>query len=278
MNATHAIFRVGSIGSVTGWTGAHNDDPPSAAQATIPGAKHITGYQPACFVVSEGEAMSPLKIKSNASLKFAAAPSIEVKAEENGRVSGYGSTFLDVDSYSERVMPGAFAKSIQEHKNRGSLPKMLWQHDQNKPIGKWLDIKEDGRGLYVIGQLNLKTTNGKDAYEHLIAGDVDGMSIGYREKKVAPGAVRDLLELDLLEVSVVTFPANREATADAIKALQSKADLVDMLREGGLSKTAAQAVAAGGWKALSKATDIDGDAASNFAAQIDRATQLLKGI
>lgn len=273
------MLRVGLIESATGWTGAQTDKPPSAVPATIPGAKHKAGYQPACFDVSEGAPMSRLLVKSTSNLKFADAPAIEVKADQSGRITGYGSTFNDVDSYGERVLKGAFSNSLSEHLRRGSMPKMLWQHDQATPIGKWLDMVEDERGLYVVGQLNLKTTNGRDAYEHLLAGDVDGMSIGYREKKVKLGSPRDLVELELYEVSVVTFPANREAMTDAIKALSSKAELVDMLREGGLSKTAANLVAAGGWKALSKQSEeIDGDAAAMFADQIDRATRQLKGI
>ncbi|TCQ29320.1 hypothetical protein C8J33_1011983 [Rhizobium sp. PP-CC-3G-465] len=222
--------------------------------------------------------MSQLLLKSSSTLKYADAPSIEVKADANGRITGYGSTFLDVDHYGERVIAGAFAKTLADHRQRGTMPKMLWQHDNTVPIGKWLEMREDGRGLYVVGQLNLKTTNGKDAYEHLLAGDVDGMSIGYREKKVKPGTPRDLLELDLFEISIVTFPANREAMTETVKSFNSKAELVDMLREGGLSKSAAQLVAAGGWKALSKENEIDTDEVTRLAAAIDRATQALKGL
>ena len=217
-------------------------------------------------------------IKSATEIQFADAPRIEVKAEADGKITGYGSVWDVVDAHSERVVQGAFAQSLSEHKLRNSMPKMLWQHQRDRPIGRWELMKEDGRGLFVEGRLNLKTTAGRDAYEHLVSGDVDAFSIGYREKKVKPGSVRELLELDLQEVSVVTFPSNREALTETVKALQSKSELVDMLREGGLSRQAAQLVAAGGWKALSKDTELDDGAAARLAAQIDRATRNIKDL
>lgn len=207
-----------------------------------------------------------------ANLKFAATPKLEVKAEPDGRISGWGSVWDNVDSYGERVIRGAFTKSLAA----GALPKMLWQHNQNQPIGRWSKAVEDGRGLYVEGHLNLKTTNGRDAYEHVAAGDIDGMSIGYREVKAkSNGNVRDLLELDLYEVSLVVFPANREASVAAVK---SKAELIDMLRSGGLSKQAAALVAGGGWNALSKSNETDPGAVTRFAALIDNASRALKDI
>lgn len=217
-----------------------------------------------------------MQFKSNPNLKFADAPALEVKADSSGKIAGWGSIFDNVDAYGERVLKGAFLKSLDAHRTRGSMPKMLWQHNPDTPIGRWTKAVEDGRGLYVEGTLNLKTTNGRDAFEHLQAGDVDGMSIGYREVRAkANSNVRDLIELDLFEVSVVVFPANREATVAAVK---SKADLVDLLRTGGLSKQAAQLVAAGGWSALSKTSETNLDAANTFAALIDDATRKLKDI
>lgn len=213
-------------------------------------------------------------IKS-AALICASAPALEVKADESGMISGYGSVFGNVDAYGERVMPGAFRKSLAS----GGMPKLLWQHDQHRPIGKWIEAKEDGTGLLLTGQLNLKTTAGRDAYEHLVAGDVTGLSIGYREVKVTPkGDVRELNELELHEVSIVTFPANRSATLSTVKSLTSKDELIDMLRSGGLSKQAAGLIAAGGWNALSKSPDLDHDAAARLAASIDHATRAIRNL
>lgn len=213
-------------------------------------------------------------IKS-ANLICASAPALEVKADASGMISGYGSVFGNVDAYGERVMPGAFRKSLAA----GGMPKLLWQHDQHRPIGKWIEAKEDATGLLLTGQINLKTTAGRDAYEHLVAGDVSGLSIGYREVKVTPnGNVRELNELELHEVSVVTFPANREATLSTVKSLSSKDELIDLLRSGGLSKQAAARIAAGGWPALSKSNAPDDDAVARLAASIDHATRALRNL
>nr|CAD6427702.1 HK97 family phage prohead protease [Rhizobium sp. Q54] len=215
--ANRGSFALGSIESVTGWSGAQSDDPPSAVPATIPGAKHKTGIEPECFDVTEGEAV--IFLKNSSSLQFADAPQLEVKADSSGRISGYGSIFGNVDAYSERVLPGAFKASLDEHKRRGSRIKMLWQHRQDTPIGVWLQAVEDSKGLLLEGQINLKTDAGRNAYEHIVAGDVDSLSIGYREIKAKQGhdGVRDLIELDLYEVSPVTFPANRSATISTAK-------------------------------------------------------------
>lgn len=275
MSKTSVSFCVGSIESVTGWPGAQSDDPPSAVPATTPGAKHKTGIQPECFDVTEGDAVILLKNSTN--LQFANAPQLEIKADSSGLISGYGSIFGNVDSYNERVLPGAFKGSIEEHKRRGSRIKMLWQHRQDVPIGIWRSAAEDSKGLLLEGQINLKTDAGRNAYEHIMAGDVDSLSIGYREIKArqASDGVRDLIELDLFEVSPVTFPANRSATISGAK---SQAEIEQILRSGGLSKQAAKLVVAGGWKALSKSSEIDLDAASRFAALIDNATRKLKDI
>lgn len=218
-----------------------------------------------------------LRLKSSHNLQFADVPRIEVKADSSGRISGYGAVFGNVDSYKERVLPGAFTKSLADHKARGARIKMLWQHRPDVPIGSWDRAAEDQKGLFVEGQLNLKTAAGKDAYEHILAGDIDGLSIGYQEKQVEQNSdgVRDLVELDVYEVSPVTFPANRAAGVTAVK---SQAEIERMLRDGGLSKQAARLVLAGGWKALSKSNQVDSAAVSRFAAQIDDINQKLKDL
>lgn len=266
----------GSIESVTGWTGAHSNEPPSTGPATIPDAKHRkTGALPECFDVFEGEAV--FLIKHSPDLKFANPPQLEIKAESTGRISGYGAVFGNVDSYGERVQPGAFKSSLAAHKQRGSRLKMLWQHQAHMPIGVWDIANEDSKGLYVEGMINLKTDAGRNAYEHIAAGDVDSLSIGYKEKRVQrdQDGVIDLLELDIYEVSPVTFPANRDATISGHKSQQ---EIETILRAGGMSKQAARLVVAGGWKALSKGEETDTQAVSRFAALISEATQKLKDL
>lgn len=72
---------------------------------------------------------------------------------EEGTFEGYGSIFGNLDSYGEKVMPGAFAESLARHKREGTKPLMLWQHNPDQPIGVWEDLVEDGKGLRGIGRL-----------------------------------------------------------------------------------------------------------------------------
>ena len=164
--------------------------------------------------------------------------SINEMDDATGEFEGYGSTFLgEPDSVGDIVMPGAYADSLKEHAARGSMPKMFWQHDPHQPIGKWLDAKEDDKGLVMRGRLNMGVQRGKEAYELLKAGDIDGLSIGYHIRKHTEDKDRGvwLLEkVDLFEVSVVSIGANRNATIDtaSVKAERLAAELIDRLKAG----------------------------------------------
>ena len=176
-------------------------------------------------------------------------------SEGSGRVRGYASAFGGPpDSYGDVIAKGAFARTISEHFRQSTMPVMLWAHDRARPIGRWLDMHEDDFGLHIAGELNLETTSGKDAHAHLTKGDVNGLSIGYvvgPQGFKSQGAGRLLVDIDLVEVSVVACPANARTRISGVKsALQSKSELVQMLREGGLPKAAAERIAAGGWPAM----------------------------
>lgn len=143
----------------------------------------------------------------------------------DGVFSGYGSVFGNRDAYGDIVEAGAFARSLSDHRRRGSRPKMFWQHDPHQPIGSWTDLAEDGKGLWVEGRLNMDVQRGREAHALLKAGDIDGLSIGYHtvtaENDEKAGVVR-LRALDLVEVSVVSLGANDRATVDAVKAAKAK--------------------------------------------------------
>lgn len=147
---------------------------------------------------------------------------------DEGTFTGYGSIFGNLDSYGEKVMPGAFAESLAKHRQDGSKPLMLWQHNPDEPIGVWEDLAEDGKGLKGTGRFVMETARGREAHALLRAGAIRGLSIGYREIETSPdGSARLLKKLDLLEISVVSFPANRRARVEAVKsegfiALRSK--------------------------------------------------------
>lgn len=213
-------------------------------------------------------------------LRLAPALRVKLSGVKTGLVEGYASTFNDMpDSYGDVVAPGAFARSIAEHKAEGTAPLMLWQHRSAEPIGRWTSMREDAKGLFVTGQVNLDTSRGKDVHAHLRDGDVSGLSIGFfvaegGRKEQADGTSL-LTELDLMEISVVSFPANRNARIAGTKNLASKTDLITLLREGGLSKAAAHRVAAGGWPALANEEHAK---ATALAERIARATAELRSI
>lgn len=168
---------------------------------------------------------------------------------KTGVLSGYGAVFGNKDSYGDVIAKGAFKHTLQEWQKRGSMPKMLLQHggfigpaEDGIPIGKWKAMSEDDTGLYVEGELfALDTQKGRYIYEGLKSGALDGLSIGYIAREVAYGKKpeeppRTLKKIDLLEVSIVTFPANSEARVDAVKSEQIErittlSEAEDYLRE-----------------------------------------------
>jgi HK97 family phage prohead protease len=136
-----------------------------------------------------------------------------------GEFTGYGAVFNNEDLGRDVILPGAFAKSLQ--RRPAGKVKMLRQHDPEEPIGIWLDLAEDGRGLRAKGKLILETVKGRETHALMLAGALDGLSIGFRTLKDrfdrAKG-VRYLEELDVPEISVVTFPMNPRATVANVKA------------------------------------------------------------
>jgi len=135
-----------------------------------------------------------------------------------GGFEGYASVFDMVDRGRDRVLKGAFARSIRQRGPRGI--KLLWQHDPSEPIGVLDHIREDGRGLHVRGRLLLNLKRAGEAYALMRAGALDGLSIGYRtilSDREAKTGVRRLLDVDLWEVSLVTFPMQEAARISAFK-------------------------------------------------------------
>lgn len=160
---------------------------------------------------------------------------------KTGIISGYASVFGLVDRAADIVQPGAFTKSLAMWKAKNQLPPMLWQHDPYTPIGVWTDLVEDEKGLKVTGQLILEVARASDA-RALIAGNaIKGLSIGYetQEYEIDSKGVRHLKQVDLWEISLVTFACLPEAQIDSIKSFDPRA-LENALRsEGNLSSAAA---------------------------------------
>ena len=140
---------------------------------------------------------------------------LEIKRlTEKGSFSGVASTYGNTDLGGDVVMPGAFDRTLTE---AGKQRPLLWQHSQ--PIGL-VTLTDSPAGLAAEGQLSLGATLGKDAYVLLKDGVVGGLSIGYQTvKEQFVGDVRQLLEVKLYEVSLVTFPANQMATVTNVKSM-----------------------------------------------------------
>jgi HK97 family phage prohead protease len=173
-------------------------------------------------------------------LKFA-APDADTKTMT---FSGYGARFGNVDSYGDIIAPGAFTKSLAAHEAAGTMPMMFFNHDAfAMPIGKWHKMSEDDTGLLVEGEL-IDTATGRDAYVALKSGAITGLSIGFRVTGYEiEGKNRTITEVDLLEVSAVTFPANDLARVSDVKSTKGEEpmtdeDLVETLKEAGFDDEA----------------------------------------
>jgi len=137
---------------------------------------------------------------------------------DTGIFEGYASTFNDVDSYGSKIMPGAFTKTLAE---RGAKVKILYNHDDDNPIGVPLEMREDSKGLWVRGQLTLGVQKADEAHLLMKSGAFDAMSIGFsvpRGKDKVVDGVREIYEVKLYEFSPVTFPANEQAEIKQVRA------------------------------------------------------------
>lgn len=199
---------------------------------------------------------------------------------EVGTFTGYGSVFGNVDGGGDVVEKGAFSASLERMKTEERSLPMLWQHKTDEPIGSWLGLKEDGTGLKGDGELWLDVAPyARIAHRGMKAGTVTGLSIGYivkRETFDKKEGVNYLHEVDLKEISPVTFPMNDLARVDAVKSALDAGDLPTIkefekyLREAGFSKTQAAAIANNGLSKLLRSES--GDDKANKAASIALAT------
>ena len=131
-----------------------------------------------------------------------------LEVQDGTRISGYASLFGAADQGGDIVEAGAYAASLRDLTASGRRVKMLWQHDPAQPIGIWDEVREDGKGLWVTGRLLENVERGREAAALIEAGAIDGLSIGYRTRKSTKNTKgqRLLTELELWEVSLVTFP------------------------------------------------------------------------
>lgn len=136
----------------------------------------------------------------------------------DGTIEGYASLFGEIDQARDMVMPGAFTQTLKQRGLR-KIP-MLFQHDPSEPVGVWLELVEDLRGLKARGRLIPDVARGRELLSLLKAGAIDGLSIGYRtvRGRIDPKTrVRKLYQVDLWEISIVTFPLLQGARVSAVK-------------------------------------------------------------
>lgn len=171
---------------------------------------------------------------------------------ESGKFAGYASVFGGVDTYGDTILKGAFESTLRVN----GKPKMFWNHDWNMPIGKWLVVKEDDKGLRVEGELTPELSISEDVGAALKHGTIDGLSIGGYVKKgdyeeTATGRIIRKWS-NLMEVSPVVFPADNAARIDltSVKSMDFEAllpeckterDIERLLRDAGLGKWEAMA-------------------------------------
>lgn len=161
---------------------------------------------------------------------------------KSGVISGYASTFNGIDAYGDTITPGAFAETLEK---RDRPVRMRWNHF-GPVIGKWTELRENQRGLFVKGELTPGHSVAEDVKASLSHGAIDGLSIGFYPKEYEIDEAKErrtIKKIDLVEVSVVEEPADLRARVTQIKSAieqaKSLSDFENVLRDAGLSRAAA---------------------------------------
>lgn len=202
---------------------------------------------------------------------------------EDGTFEGYAATFNNVDAYDDTIEPGAFLKSIGER-----TPVLLWQHNREEVIGTIEELKEDGRGLLIKGKL-LKDGIAKaaEAYVLIKANAVSGLSIGYnaikweyeKSAKAKYGELRRLKEIDLREISLVTFPADSKAGVTRIKSIAEMGirEIEEILRDADFSRKEAKALISRCKELQRDVEEVTGKDAAEIKRTAEEIIRILKG-
>jgi len=228
----------------------------------------------------ERKPAAPLEHKDSDVKRETRAIALQIKASADGTIDGYGSVFDVRDAYDDVIAPGAFVASLKAHKEAGTMPAMLWQHESDEPIGIWTEMSEDANGLRVKGMLALETVRGKEAHVLLKMGALNGLSIGFMSKQWAYDTetdIRTLTEIDLWEVSLVTFPANEKARITNVKSAEEMAapkDAERILRDAGFSKADATAFVS----RVMRMGEARRESADSTAVAMKAATRLLNSL
>lgn len=141
----------------------------------------------------------------------------DITVTDGTRIEGYASLFGKSDQGGDIVEAGAYTQTLARLGAAGGRVRMLWQHDPAQPIGVWDEVREDARGLFVKGRILTEVERGREAAALIVSGAIDGLSIGYRTLRASKSETggRRLVEVELWEVSLVTFPMLPEARVAA---------------------------------------------------------------
>ncbi|TPU67539.1 HK97 family phage prohead protease [Acinetobacter baumannii] len=208
----------------------------------------------------------------------------EQTVQEDGFFSGYLAVFNNIDSHGDVIRKGAFLKTIEEWNSKGKYPAIFWNHDPDEPIGVFTIMREDEKGLYVEGRLLISDiVRAKSTYALMKVKAIDGMSIGYITIQATHDPqtmIRELLELELVEGSIVAFPSNPNSLISSVKSklqdgeLPSLPEFEKFLRESGFSKTQATVIASKGLRHLLSESEGENEKAKS----ISNALNILRGI
>ncbi len=207
-----------------------------------------------------------------------------------GRFAGYASLFGEVDLGKDTIERGAFRRSLETRGPAGV--RMLFQHDPSEPLGHWQTIREDARGLYVEGVLATGVARAREVHQLMKNGALDGLSIGFQTVKArndARSGIRRILEADLWEISIVTFPmlpgarvadvktmAGRRPGVAPATGLPTKREFERWLtRDAGLTRGEARTLIARGFNAMAGLQEAAAGTNDALVARIRQATQMI---
>lgn len=202
---------------------------------------------------------------------------------EDGEFEGYASTFGNVDNGGDIAVKGCFMASLRARP--ASAVKMLWQHDRDDIIGQWLEMREDDRGLYAKGRLFISDIQqAREAHFLMKSGVLDGLSIGFqclKDEWDSVNSVRRLVEVDLREVSLVTFAMNELAAVQSVKAgeLPTEREFEAFLqRDAGFSAKQAKMIISSGFKSLKVERDADSRGGSDLEDEVAKVKRMLQNL
>lgn len=180
-------------------------------------------------------------------MEYLATGNFEFKEDSSaeGRIKGYGAYFDNVDRGYDVIEKGAFSEIKRSIK-------MLYQHDSSKLLGTWDVVREDSKGLFVEGNINMNTSLGRDVYELAKSGALTDMSVGFKSQdyEYDTQSVRRIKKAELFEVSLVTFPMNEKANILSVKSsdIENERDFEHFLKQAGYSNKQAKTITTHGFK------------------------------